>query len=94
MKLNKDDVEYTSKLAKLALDDSETEKLAQDMGAILDYFQLLNEVDITGVEPLTHILESENVTRKDEVGETMNIDDALANAEDSQDRFFKLPKML
>ena len=94
MKLNKEDVDYTAKLAKLTFNDSEAEKLAVDMSVILDYAHMLDEIDITGVEPLTHILEADNVMREDIPAETMSIDDALANAADSQDRFFRIPKML
>ena len=94
MKLSKEDVDYTAKLAMLSFDDSEAEKLAADMSVILDYAHMLDEIDITGVEPLTHILESENVVSEDKAAVTMSIDDALANAADSEGRFFRIPKML
>ena len=94
MKITKEDVKYTAKLAKLTFDDEQIEKLAQDMSNILDYAEKINEVDTENVQPMTHVLEVQNVLREDENEQCLDIEDVLKNAPDRDERTFRVPKVL
>ena len=63
--LSKEEVKHIAKLARLQLSDEEIEKYQKELSLILDYIGKLKEVDIKGVEPTSHAIEMENITRKD-----------------------------
>ncbi len=67
MKLTKEQVQHVAKLARLGLSDKEVEKLQTQLSGILDYVDMLNEVDTEGVLPTAQVTGLKNVTRKDEV---------------------------
>ena len=56
-------IEYVGILAKLELNEEEKEQAKKDMGAMLDYIDKLNELDTTGVEPMSHVFPVTNVFR-------------------------------
>ena len=58
-------IEYVGILAKLALSDAEKEQAKKDMGNMLDYIDKLNELDTTGIEPMSHVFPVQNVFRED-----------------------------
>lgn len=60
-------IEYVGILAKLELDEAERERAKKDMGDMLDYIDKLNELDTTGVEPMSHVFPVNNVFREDVV---------------------------
>ncbi len=64
--LTKDEVQHVAKLARLDLTEKEIDKFQKDLSAILDYFEKLKEVDVSGIEPMSHSIKVENVMRKDE----------------------------
>lgn len=94
MKVSKDEVLYTANLAKLKINDDEIDSFSEQMTQYLSYANNLNEVDTDDIEPLSHVLEVENVLREDEVKEGLTIEEALKNAPEKEDRCFKVPKML
>jgi len=65
--LTKEEVKHIAKLARLGLTEKEVEKYQKELSAILDYIGKLKEADVSGVEPTSHSVLLENVTRKDEV---------------------------
>ena len=67
MKLTKQQVEHVAKLARLGLSEKEVEKFQTQLSGILDYVELLNEVDTEGVEPTAQVTGLVNVTREDKV---------------------------
>ncbi len=85
-------IEYVGILAKLELSDEEKEQAKQDMGRMLDYIDQLNELDTSGVEPMSHVFPVENVFREDVVTNGDDRDEMLANAPESKDGAFKVPK--
>lgn len=87
------DVEHVAKLARLELTDTEKEKYTNQLGAILDYVEQLNEVDTSNVEPMEHAYPIFNVMREDEPKADFTRDEMLANAPDEEDGFFKVPKI-
>ena len=58
-------IEYVGILAKLELSDEEREQAKKDMGRMLDYIDKLNELDTSGVEPMSHVFPVKNVFRED-----------------------------
>ena len=85
-------IEYVGILAKLELSDEEKETAKQDMGRMLDYIDKLNELDTTGVEPMSHVFSVTNVFREDVVTNGDERDKILLNAPEQKDGAFKVPK--
>ena len=85
-------IEYVGILAKLDLSGEEKEKAKKDMGSMLDYIDKLNELDTTGVEPMSHVFPVKNVFREDVVTNGDGRNDTLANAPFKKDGGFEVPK--
>jgi aspartyl-tRNA(Asn)/glutamyl-tRNA(Gln) amidotransferase subunit C len=93
-KITLDDVRHVAKLARLALDESRLEKFSVQLGSILTYVAKINEVDVTGIEPMAHALPLHNVLRDDVVEPSLPLEKVLQNAPDSDGPFFKVPKVI
>lgn len=85
-------IEYVGILAKLELNDQEKEEAKKDMERMLDYIDQLNELDTTGIEPMSHIFPVTNVFREDVVTNGDEHEQTLANAPEAKDGAFKVPK--
>lgn len=85
-------IEYVGILAKLELSDEEKEQAKKDMGSMLDYIDKLNELDTSGVEPMSHVFPVNNVFREDEVTNGDDREAILANAPEEKDGSFVVPK--
>ena len=83
-------IEYVGILAKLELNEEEKE----DMGRMLDYIDKLNELDTTGVEPMSHVFPVTNVFREDVVTNGDGSEATLSNAPSMKDSGFKVPKTI
>ncbi|PIO48779.1 MAG: Asp-tRNA(Asn)/Glu-tRNA(Gln) amidotransferase GatCAB subunit C [[Chlorobium] sp. 445] len=94
MAVSKKDVEYIAMLAKLSFSQAEKEKMTAELNTILKYVEKLNEIDTTHVEPLQNMNERINVLRDDVPTGSISNEEALKNAPDFQDRFFKVPKVI
>ena len=94
MKLNRKDVEHVALLSRLELSENELDKFTGQLDAILEYIDVLNQVDTSAVEPMAHVLEIRNVMRADEVQLSLPREAALQNAPDAEDGFFKVPKIV
>ncbi len=92
--IDADQVRKVAKLGRLELTDAEVEEFTDQLGAILEYVEKMNELDTTDVEPLAHCLPISNVLRNDEVKPSLGTDSALANAPERDGPFFKVPKIL
>lgn len=88
------DVEYVAALAQLSLDDAATERLVGELGEILAYMDLLNELDTGGVEPMMHVLDIANVYRDDVVAPSLPRELALRNAPKTDGEYFIVPRIL
>jgi aspartyl-tRNA(Asn)/glutamyl-tRNA(Gln) amidotransferase subunit C len=93
-KIDLDQVSHVAKLARLGLTQPQLEKLAGQLGNILSYVEKLNEMDTTGVEPMSHALPLKNVLRDDIVQPCLSIEQVLQNAPETEGRFFKVPKVI
>ncbi|WP_411954855.1 Asp-tRNA(Asn)/Glu-tRNA(Gln) amidotransferase subunit GatC [Alkalibacillus sp. S2W] len=93
-KISKDQVKHVADLARLAISEEEAEKYSEQLSAIIDFSEQLNELDTTNVEPTTHVLDMKNVMRADEPKEWISKEDALKNAPDQKDGQFRVPSIL
>ncbi len=57
MKITKEMVEYVAALSRLKLSDQEKTEVQKDLGSIIDYIDMLNNVDTTDIEPMSHTLQ-------------------------------------
>lgn len=85
-------IEYVGILAKLELSDVEKEEAKKDMGRMLDYIDKLNELDTTGVEPMSHVFPVQNVFREDVVTNVDDSENMLKNAPVERDHMYEVPK--
>ncbi len=85
-------IEYVGILAKLDLSNEEKEAAKKDMGSMLDYIDKLNELDTTGVEPMSHVFPVNNVFREDIVTNGDDRDNILKNAPSSREGSFVVPR--
>ncbi|MGA9292546.1 MAG: Asp-tRNA(Asn)/Glu-tRNA(Gln) amidotransferase subunit GatC [Ignavibacteriaceae bacterium] len=88
------DVEHIAELARLKFKEKELENFTHQLNDILSYVEKLNELDTENVEPLSHPVENTNVFREDEVKPSVSREDALKNAPDKNESFFKVPKVI
>jgi len=87
-------VRHIGVLSRIELTDEQVRAHAVQLGAILEYFDKLNELDTDGVEPMAHALEAHNVLADDTPRDSLAPDQALANAPDRDGDFFKVPKVI
>ena len=89
------EVDHIAKLAKLKFSEEEKVKLQGEMNKVLDYIDTLNEIpDLDKVEPLENINDTENVFREDIAEKCLTKEEALKNAPEKTENFFKVPKVL
>ncbi|WP_223070487.1 Asp-tRNA(Asn)/Glu-tRNA(Gln) amidotransferase subunit GatC [Paenibacillus caui] len=94
MSIQAKDVEHVAKLARLNLSEEEKEMFTEQLNAILQYVEKLNELDTENVEPTTHVLHLSNVMREDVVQESLPEEKVFRNAPEEEDGQFKVPAIL
>ena len=94
MPLTKEQVEHIAVLARLKLSPNEIEKFTRELTVILEYVDQLKSVNTDGVEPKDQFISAKNVFRKDIVRPSLPREQALANAPDQDDEFFRVPKVI
>lgn len=94
MSITVKDVQHVAKLARLQLSPEEEATFTEQMNAILQYAEKLNELDTANVKPTTHVLQVSNVMREDVVKESLTQEEALLNAPEDEDGHFKVPAVL
>lgn len=94
MKVTRELVIHIAELAHLKLKEDEIEKFQKELNQILEYVENLNEIDTSNVEPLSHPLPAINVFREDNVQESIPREEALKNAPDATEEFFKVPRVI
>lgn len=88
------DVEHVALLSRLELTDEEKEEQLVQLNKILEAMEVLNKVDTSNVEPLTHVLPLKNVLREDEYRDTLPKEKVLQNAPDQEEGMFKVPRII
>lgn len=94
MKITAEEVEHVARLARLDVSSNEKEHLTQQMNRILVYMEKLNELDTNGVAATSHVVDLQNAFRQDQVRESLSRDESLANAPDSNDVEFIVPRVI
>ncbi|WP_136608965.1 Asp-tRNA(Asn)/Glu-tRNA(Gln) amidotransferase subunit GatC [Paenibacillus dokdonensis] len=94
MSITNKDVQHVAKLARLNLSSDEEQMFTEQLKAILQYAEKLNELDTDGIEPTTHVLPVSNVMREDVERESLPIEKVMANAPEEEDGQFKVPAVL
>ncbi len=94
MALSIKEVERVARLARLSLSQQEKETFAVQLGSILEYAGMLNQLDTNGVEPLDHILPVYNVFREDVVEPSAPREEILSNGPLVEDGQYKVPKIM
>ncbi|MDO8573275.1 MAG: Asp-tRNA(Asn)/Glu-tRNA(Gln) amidotransferase subunit GatC [Candidatus Daviesbacteria bacterium] len=89
MKLTADQVKKVAKLANLPLTIEEEEKYSEQLSAILEYVDQLNQVDTSGVEPTFNVTGLNNVIREDETAAGLSREEALSDASKTKDSMFE-----
>lgn len=92
--LSAEDVRAIADLARLELSDDEIEMYQKQLSDILGYFQKLNELDTSHIDPTSSVLPLKNVMREDKAGEALPVDEAVANAPDSDGEQFRVSAVL
>lgn len=85
-------IDYIGILAKLELSSEQKEQAKKDMESMLNYVDKLKELDVTGVEPMSHVFPVNNVFREDVVTNDDNHESILANAPAEKNGCFKVPR--
>ena len=94
MSVDVDTVKRVARLARIRVSDEEAEPLAGELNAILGFVAQLDEVDVTGVEPMTSVLPMPMKKRADDITEGGRTEDILANAPARDGDFFVVPKVV
>jgi aspartyl-tRNA(Asn)/glutamyl-tRNA(Gln) amidotransferase subunit C len=110
MKVAAKDVSYVADLANLELSDEECQRMVRDLNSVLDYIDLLNELDTSSVQPMAQVSDRCAVDQpeqrsdrfayavrediKEGLRKSLPRDVALQNAPESDGTFFKVPKVI
>ncbi len=91
MAITRDQVLHVARLARLALTEDEIERFSEQLSAILDAVGTVAELDLSNVEPTAHPLDLVNVLEDDVPRPSLSVEEAFANAPDTDDGFFGVP---
>jgi aspartyl-tRNA(Asn)/glutamyl-tRNA(Gln) amidotransferase subunit C len=89
--IDRDQVLHVAKLARLRLDDAEVDRMAGELSHILEHVETMNELDLEGVEPTSHVVDLTNVLREDVPRPGLDRDTALEQAPDAAAGGFRVP---
>lgn len=92
--LSPEDVQKVATLARLKLTEEELQQIGQQLGGILDYVAVLDEVDVTNVEPMAHVADVSNAFRVDETRPSLPREESLSNAPKTDGKYFLVPQIL
>jgi len=94
MEVNDALIEKLAHLSRLEFNSKEKNEIKNDLQKMIAFVEKLDELDISGVEPLLHMTDEVNVLREDEVKGSISRDEALKNAPEHDGIFFKVPKVI
>lgn len=92
--MDKQTVQKVAKLARIAITEEEADKMVGELGGILKWVEQLGEVNTDNVEPLANVANIELRMRTDEITDGGIQKDVLANAPESMEGFFVVPKVV
>jgi len=94
VRLSREQVQHIAELAKLGITEEEAELFAGQLSEILEYAQMLNQLDTSAIPPTAQAIPMRSVTRRDEVQPSLSPDKILANAPQRQGNCFKVKLIL
>ena len=94
MAITREDVDHVAYLARLGLDEAERERLRVELDQILEYMQVLQQLDTTTIPPTAQVIPLHNVMRPDVVRPSLSVDEVLANAPAREDTLFRVAAVL
>jgi aspartyl-tRNA(Asn)/glutamyl-tRNA(Gln) amidotransferase subunit C len=89
--IDREQVLHVARLARLALDDDEVERMAAELSGVLEHVDKISELELEDVEPTSHVVELENVLRRDEPRPSWPRERVLESAPDPADGAFRVP---
>jgi aspartyl-tRNA(Asn)/glutamyl-tRNA(Gln) amidotransferase subunit C len=89
--IDRDQVLHVAKLARLKVTDDEVDRMAEELSKILEHVETMNELDLEGVEPTSHVVDLTNVLREDVPRPGLPREKALEQAPDPADGGFRVP---
>ena len=89
--INRDQVLHVARLSRLRLTDEELERMPGELSKILEHVEKMDELDLDGIEPTTHVVDLTNVLREDVPRACLPRERALAGAPDGADGGFRVP---
>ena len=89
--IDRDQVLHVARLARLRLTDDEVERMTGELSQILEHVEKMDELDLEGVEPTSHVVELQNVLREDVPRECLPHERALEPAPDVAEGGFRVP---
>ena len=89
--IEREQVLHVARLARLRLTDDEVERMAGELSKILEYVETMNELDLEGVEPTSHVVDLTNVLREDVPRPSLDRETALEQAPDATESGFRVP---
>jgi aspartyl-tRNA(Asn)/glutamyl-tRNA(Gln) amidotransferase subunit C len=94
MSVTPDEVRHIAKLARLRLSAAEELQMAEQLSSILDYIEQLTELEVSDVEPMSHVLDLVNATRADQPEHRITHEQALKNAPSADSDYFRVPRVI
>lgn len=94
MKITTEDVKHIASLSRLSLSDEETETFGSQLNTIIEYVEQLNSLNTGNTEPTSHVIPLNNIMRDDIPAVSLPVEDALKNAPDSTEKFYRVPKII
>jgi len=93
-KISEKEVEHIANLARIELTEEEKRSFTEQFNTILEYFEIINDLDTEDVPPTSHVIDVTNAFREDQVSPSLAIEDVLKNASKKERGFFKAPKII
>jgi aspartyl-tRNA(Asn)/glutamyl-tRNA(Gln) amidotransferase subunit C len=94
MRLTPEEVEHVALLGRIRLTEEERQRFTTQLNSILEYFEQLQQLDTTGVPPMSHAVAMANVFREDEASASLAPEEALRNAPDQDRDCFRVPRVI
>ena len=93
-KFTAEDVQYFANFAKIAFTDQEAEEFSASISELVEFADVLKDVDTDNIEPMTHPLQLFNVLREDITKDILDRDEMLASVREHEDGMIKVPNIL
>ncbi len=94
MKITQEDVKHIARLSRLYLSEEEISAFGGQLNSIIEYVEQLNGLDTSSVEPTSHVIPLNNVMRDDIPKPSLPVKEALKNAPDATEKFYRVPKII